>query len=144
MGLPDELADAYKIVPTALNYYATKLEGIQKSAEKEDNEYGFGRPVRSALSEDLTALIGNLRSVAKEIKAKNDSKNNDWEKVIEIIQKDKDIVIVSLVKLREDLLNAQNLVVDSKFDGLIKMHKVKKMLYAIEQTAMFKLDLASV
>jgi len=134
MGLPEGIENAYLVIPIALNYYATKLEGIQKSVDKEENEYGFARQVQTALSEDLTLLIDEMRKIAKEIKTKNDSKNDDWEKVPLIIENHKGIVTLSLVKMRDDLLKAQNLTVDAKLVETGRMPNVKKLLDSVEQT----------
>ena len=143
VGLPTESENAYKIIPIALDYYATKLEAIQKAANEQDNEYGFARRVQAALSDDLDALIGGMRSIAKEIKTLNDSKNDDWEKVPNIIEKDSGIITLSLVKFRDDLIKAKNLVLGVKYGGPVRMTNIKKMLDAVEQTKIFKIELPS-
>lgn len=134
MGLPEESANAYKIIPIALNYYASKLDELQKSSASQDNEYGFAKQVQDALSTDLTLLIENMRNIAKEIKTKNDAKNDDWEKVPAIVENDRDVITLCLVNMREDLLKARNLVVNAKLLGAGRMHNTKKLLDAIEQT----------
>jgi len=92
VGLSAESENAYKIIPIALDYYATKLETIQKTTNEQDNGYGIARRVQNALSDDLGALIDGMRSIAKEVKTLNDSKNDDWEKVPNIVEKNSGLI----------------------------------------------------
>lgn len=126
MPIPEELEDAYAIIPIVLSYHASSLKMLKQDTTSPCSKYDFASQIQTIFAEDLDEIIQKLETLADNIRQKNASE--EWMNTPVIIRDNEELIKYCLAHYLHDLERALDLV----YYKALKLSRVELHMEAVD------------